>query len=100
MDTRDRAGKVREGRTTGATPSSNPFGNAAVVGGVITSDNTGAIGVGTPFQLFVNDEAKPGDGFDDFLFTISGAPGTPPVCGTPFQFEINIRDGDIVIDRA
>jgi hypothetical protein len=87
-------------RIVGNVTCQRIIGNTATVGGVITGDNAGGTLVGSPFNLFVNDEAKPGDGLDDFLFTTTGAPGTPPVCQAPFQFEINIRDGDIVIDPA
>lgn len=87
-------------RIVGNVTCQRIIGNAAVVGGVITGDSAGGSLVGFPFNLLLNDEAKPGDGFDDFIFTIPGPQGTPPVCQLPVQFENNIRDGDIVIDRA
>jgi hypothetical protein len=87
-------------RIVGNVTCQRIIGNAAVVGGVITGDTAGGAFVGFAFNVFVNDEAKPGDGADDFIFSVFGAPGGPPICNAPFQFENNIRDGDIVIDPA
>lgn len=88
------------GRVLGNVTCQVIVGNAAALGGVITNSNTPAFPVGASFRLLVNDEAKPGDGVDDFVFFTVGAPGTPPVCVAPVQFESNIRDGDVVIDPA
>lgn len=87
-------------RVLGNVTCQRIIGNWASVGGVITSSNSPFFLVGSPFQIVVNDDAKPGDGFDDFFWFSSGQPGMPPVCQAPFEFEQNIRDGDIVIDRA
>jgi len=88
------------GRILGNVTCQRIVGNAAVLGGVITSSNVPFNSVGQPFQVFVNDEAKPGDGADDFNWFASGPVGAPPVCGVSSQFEANIQDGDIVIDPA
>lgn len=81
-------------RITGNVTCLLILGNAATVGGVVTNDSFAGQLEGQSFQVIVNDEAKPGDGFDDFFVFF---PAQPPACPPPPQFEQNIIDGDIAV---
>jgi hypothetical protein len=90
-------------RVTGDVTCVRIIGNAATIGGFVTNDSFGGELEGQPFVIQVNDEAKPGDGFDDFNFFFLGTvtpPATPCSLIAPTQFEFNIMDGDIEITPA